>query len=104
MNNIKTETVVAFLKARGWVLEKKDLISFILIPPAEFKPEPHARFYVPLPRFEKAKDFELHINLVLNTISELYEIEKEKLITLFSESLEEMRKETKMRKEILEFA
>ena len=104
LKNIKTKTIVAFLRSNNWNLIKKTDTSFLLKPPAVFNAAEHARLRIPLPAYEQAEDFPMVISLVLNTISVLYDTDKKKLAALFSQFLEDLKADLSLKKQILEFA
>ena len=104
LKNVKTKTIVAFLRSNDWKLLEKTETSFLLKPPAKFNAAKHTRLRIPLPVYEQAEDFPIVIDLVVNTISTLYEIEKKQIIELFSQSLDEIKAELSMKGKIVAFA
>ncbi len=103
-HTIKVKTVVAFLRSKGWILEKTTERYFVLIPPTIFKPEPTARFYIPLPKYEQAVDFPMVMDKIVNSLSVIYETEKKSLNNLFSKTIDQIKEDIEEKKAIVEFA
>ena len=104
LKDIKTETIVAFLRSKGWEMKKKSFRSFYMIPPVAMRGSEDTHLSIPLPAFQQAEDFTLVIGLVMNTIAALYEIDKSTLTKLFSQSIEEMKADIALKQKLLEFA
>ena len=104
LKDIKTRTIIAFLQSKGWEIMKKTRSSFYVIPPKPMRATETTHLSIPLPEYEQAEDFPFVIGLVINSISILYEIDKQELVKLFSQSLEELKAEMALKQEILAFA
>lgn len=93
LKDIQTKTMVAFLRSKNWEIAKETDTSYIMKPPVHMRANEKTHLRIPLPAFQQAEDFTLVIGLVMNTIATLYEIDKNTLTKLFSQSIEEMKAE-----------
>ena len=104
LKNVKTMTMIAFLRSKGWIFGEKTTSAQRMIPPIEMRGNKNTYLAIPLPAYEQADDFPMVINLVLNTIAVLYDTDKKKLAALFSQFLEDLKADLSLKKQILEFA
>ncbi len=88
---MKLETIIAFLKSKNWKLSKANDKFFHFIPPKKLKFE--SEFMLEIPKNEKTLTFLRYMIIVTEGISEIYQIDKDRLIALFSKSLEEIKLE-----------
>ncbi len=70
MKNVKTKSVLWFLKSKGWSITDDNISYHVLAPPTN-DPDfgKNARLYVPLEKFEGTDSFVRNIKDVLGTIS-----------------------------------
>ena len=80
------------------------VVSFFLIPPVAMRENEDTHLSIPLLVFQQTEDFTLVIGLVMNTIATLYEIDKNTLTKIFSQSIEEMKADIALKQKLLEFA
>lgn len=88
---MKLETIIAFLKSKNWKLTKTNDKFFRFLPPKKLKFE--ADFRLEIPKNESTLTFLRYMVIVTEGIAEVYQLDKERLITLFSKSLEEIKVE-----------
>lgn len=103
--NIKIRTVLAFLKQKGWKVLRQTHRFNVLEAPSKFKFEPDPYFSIPLEDRENSNnDYNIFMEGFIELISDLYEIEKNELIQLWSKSIEEIQAEIIEKQELLTFA
>lgn len=95
----RIENILAFLKAKGFKMNRKTDLFHVLSPPAYLQIQ--EEFYYHIPRKETLRDYEKFISNVTNSISELYEIDYDELFELFSQNKEDLKKNIALKKEIL---
>ena len=88
---MKLETIIAFLKSKNWKLTKSNDKFFHFSPPKKLKFE--GDFKLEIPKNENTLTFLRYMLIVTKGIAEVYQLDKEKLIALFSKSLEEIKME-----------
>ncbi|MEK7487143.1 MAG: hypothetical protein AABZ60_22670 [Planctomycetota bacterium] len=98
----KVKAILGFLKSRGWTLVRKTDLFFVLAPPASLQIQ--GEFYYHIPLDENYRDYKKYISNLVNSFSELYEIEYDKLFEMLSESKEEMKQAIEMRRPVLDQA
>ena len=93
---MKLETIIAFLKSKKWQLGKTNDKFFQFFPPKKLKFEPN--FVLEIPRNENTLTFLRYMIIVTEGIAEVYQLDKDRLIALFSKSLEEIKLERALTK------
>jgi len=91
MKNIKSETVLSFLKAKGWT-EAKQVSWYISMKPAsEIKTDDDTYLYIPQADYEGTNQYAEVMHIILNSIAGIYELDVQDLESLFSKTLEEIK-------------
>lgn len=88
---MKLETIIAFLKSKNWKLSKVNDKFFQFSPPKKLKFE--TDFLLEIPKNENTLTFLRYMIIVTEGIAEIYQLDKERLVALFSKSLEEIKLE-----------
>lgn len=102
--NIKIKTLMTFLKYKGWKIKETTEYDFLIIPPSDLKEifeEPNVIFRVPLPKYEQAEDFGFVMKKLMRSFSILHNIEQSELEVLCSKTVEEIKANIELEKEML---
>ncbi len=97
----RNKTIIAFLKSKGWVLEKTDKVYFRMNPPIDMVFDDKDFQYL-VPVNEDARGYEEFTFGIVRSISQLYEVELGELFDLFSKSMEEIRREVERETRLFE--
>jgi hypothetical protein len=93
------KNILNFLEARGWKLIGKNKLYFIFNPPSDIEWDADFQYYVPL--HENFEDYQKTANLIVEGLSELYELDFETLYQFLSQTKEEFKKDIEIRKSVL---
>lgn len=95
----KVENMLAFLKARGWTLAEKNRLYYIMNPPPDMVFEKPFQYYVPI--HEHFMDYPKLADLLVNSFSELFDLDYNTLWNVLCQSKNEMKKAIELRHELL---
>lgn len=88
----RNKTIVKFLTSKGWTLEKKTQVYYVMKPPKEIVFENNGfRYYVPVN--ESAIDYDLFTFNLVSSIAQLYEIKRQVMFDVFSKTIKEIKTE-----------
>lgn len=83
---------MAFLKSKGWVLDKTTETHYLMKPPKEIKTPADAHFYLVREKFKDVpEDYLENMIRATRNIAEMYDLDYYMLIELFSKSKEEIK-------------
>ncbi len=85
----KAESVLAFLRFKGWEVEKKTNVFYIMKPPPSITP---SDFRLQFPHLEDARAYKVVITEIVKDTANLYEWNEWALLKLLSKSPEEVEK------------
>ncbi len=88
----RNKTIVAYLKSKGWQLEKIGEVYFHMKPPKDMTFDDKDFQYL-VPVHEDTRGYDEFTFGVVRSISELYEVKFQELLDLFSQSIEEIKSE-----------
>ncbi|MCU0346682.1 MAG: hypothetical protein MUC59_07050 [Saprospiraceae bacterium] len=97
----RNKTIVAFLKSKGWQLEKTGEVYFHMKPPNDMVFDDKDFQYL-VPVNEDAQGYEEFVFGIVRSISQLYEFELGELFDLLSKSMEEIRREVERETRLFE--
>ncbi len=103
-NRINSETVIAFLKLKGWEEVKQDSKYVHLCSPKQHSSKESSLLYIPLQKLKDTPFYNLSINSVIHTIGRIYDIKQKDLVKYFTKSIDEIGKEMSFHKAILAHA
>lgn len=104
MRNLKSETIRAFLLGRGWRIAGKNKWNYRLAAPTEMLVDDDVYFFIPAEKFEGTDSYAETMLRLVDSISILYNMSREELVNLFSQSLKEIKKDVAFRQTILAHA
>jgi hypothetical protein len=96
------ETVIAFLKTKGWSPAGDNSKFFRFQPPEQFHFEPE--FILEIPKNEESITYIRYMKLITSALADMYQIDKERLEALFSKSLEEIKTERSLTRGMMAYA
>ncbi len=91
MKNIKSGTVLSFLKAKGWTEAKNDDKFIAMKPSPEIKTDDDTYLYIPQAAYEGTNEYAEIMNIIINSIAGIYDLKVQDLESLFSKTLEEIK-------------
>jgi hypothetical protein len=89
----RLNTVLAFLRSKGWSVERQTPKFAIVKPPEETRAEKDGGFRYWVPANEGASDYDHAAFLMVEVFSEIFDMPVQELFDLFSKSLEDIRVE-----------
>ena len=103
MSSINSETVVAFLKLKGWDEVKTDDRYVHLCSPQQEKTDPEILF-IPLQKLKNTSFYDLSMQSVVRTIGVIYNLKERDLVQYFTKSIDEIGREVSFHQAILAHA
>lgn len=97
-----SETVIAFLKSKGWKPAGETNKFFCFSPPTKFRFED--KFVLEIPKNEKAFTYNRYMINITEALSELYKFDKDQLEMLFSKTLDDIKTERVLTRGMLAYA
>ena len=97
-----SQTVIAFLKSKGWNQVGENSKFFRFKPPSQFRFEKN--FLLDIPKNESTLTYHRYMLNIAESIAELYNVDKEKLQILFSKTLEEIKTERLLTRGMMAYA
>ena len=91
MKILRSKTLAAFLKARGWREKEVDNRYMYLIPPEEMSQDEEDYFHIPLERLRDKPVYSRTLDTLVKSISSIYEIDIEILRKLFALKIDEIK-------------
>ena len=96
------QTIIAFLKSKGWEEQSRDQHQCVLTPPASIALIPTFEYRVPLN--DSVIDYRDYAIRVVFSIADLYQLNKWDLVELLSQSIEDIQKDIALRQELVAHA
>ncbi len=102
MKKPKADTIIAFLKSKGWRVTEKNDKTCTLSPPRDLKFR--SPFTYRIPTREDAVDYVEYAIRQVFSIAELYSLNRWDLLDLLSLSLEEIQQDVRLKQAMLSHA
>lgn len=96
----RAETILKFLLAKNWIIEAKKEPFFLMAPPKGMK-FGHANFRYRVPINEEYENYVDYVYSLVNSISELYGIDKWYLTDMLSRNMEEIKEDIALKSAII---
>ncbi|MEN0046482.1 MAG: hypothetical protein AAF806_05460 [Bacteroidota bacterium] len=94
------QIIKKFLLSQGWTIEKKDGLYQYFSPSSEYG-FVSSNFHYALPLHEDFKDYQEYIYRIVASIAEVHKMNKWYLLSLFSQSLEEIKEDVELKRALL---
>jgi hypothetical protein len=93
------ETIVAFLKSKGWRERVRDQFYCMLTPPQEMSLTAPFEYRIPLN--EAVIDYQEYAIRQVSSIADLYQMDKSYLLELLSQSIADIEKDIVLRQQLV---
>ena len=103
MSSINSETVVAFLKVKGWKQAGRDDRYVHLCAPQQGDTEQET-LYIPVQELKGTSFYDLSMQSVVRTIGVIYNLKERDLMPYFAKSIDEIGREVSFHQAILAHA
>ena len=99
MKQLNPQTIVAFLKSRGWKLVGSSSQFYTLKAPKDLQLA--SDFEYRIPANQQAKDFQEYAMRQVMSIAELYQMNKWVLLDLMAQSLDQIKEDVKLKQSLI---
>ena len=101
---IRIKNVLAYLFQKGWTLKHSGKRFHVLEAPVHFQFQPDPYFSIPLEKYEDiSSDYDYFMDRFANSIAEFYQLDKNDLLKIWSQTPEQLKAEIKEKQEFLNY-